>query len=161
MTDPIDDLADDVRAADTVVALTGAGVSTSSGLPEFRGDDGLWSRFDPGDFHIRRFKKEPTEFWAKLLELREAALSGGPEPNDAHRALASLEEGGYIDTVVTQNVDGLHQEAGSEDVVEIHGSLRGDVCRSSVGPNLSRRARIVSSTAVRRSHLCAPTAGAC
>ncbi len=128
--DDVEALASDLRAADSAAALSGAGVSTASGLPDFRGGDGLWRRFDPGDFHVQRFRDEPREVWQTLLELYDEALSMDPEPNAAHDALAVLEEDGYLDAVVTQNVDGLHQESGSEDVVELHGNMREAVCRT-------------------------------
>lgn len=130
VTSLIADLADELRDADVVVALTGAGVSTASGLPDFRGSDGLWESFDPMDFHVRRFREEPAGFWGDILELRETVLSSNPEPNAAHRALSSLERDGYLDAVITQNVDGLHQTAGSEDVIEIHGNIQEAVCQS-------------------------------
>ena len=118
-----------IADADTVVAMTGAGVSTASGLPDFRGPDGLWNRFDMEDFHVRRFRADPAAFWEDRLEL-DAELYGGDgvEPNAAHEALAGLEASGHVETLVTQNVDGLHQEAGHEDVVELHGNGQRVVC---------------------------------
>ncbi|WP_136715697.1 NAD-dependent deacylase [Halorientalis salina] len=119
-----------VRAAETVVAMTGAGVSTASGIPDFRGEGGLWERHDPMDFHIDRFRSDPAGFWTDRVDL-QAAIFGDESiaPNGAHEALADLESAGHLDTLVTQNIDGLHQEAGSEDVVEIHGSAARVSCR--------------------------------
>jgi len=116
--------------ADTVVAMTGAGVSTASGIPDFRGDDGLWERHDPMDFHIDRFRADPEGFWEDRVALQGAIFDDADiGPNAAHEALAALEAAGHLDTVITQNIDGLHQEAGSEDVIEIHGSAARVVCR--------------------------------
>ncbi|QSG07887.1 NAD-dependent deacylase [Halapricum desulfuricans] len=122
-------LAAAIADAETVVALTGAGVSTASGIPSFRGDGGIWEQFDQRDFHYRRFEADPEGFWRDRLDLREAFYGGGEtEPNAAHRALADLERGGHLDAVVTQNVDGLHRAAGSETVVELHGTNREVEC---------------------------------
>lgn len=127
--DPIESLARDVRAADTVVALTGAGVSTASGVPTFRGEGGIWERFDQRDFHFRRFEADPAGFWTDRVALREAMLGDGAiEPNAAHHALADLEAASYLEAVITQNVDGLHTAAGSETVVELHGTNREVEC---------------------------------
>jgi len=122
--DALDAVADAVRAADTAVALTGAGVSTASGIPSFRGEDGLWNEWDPRAFHRRRLDADPAGFWADRVDLRAALTDGDPEPNAAHDALASMEAGGHLDAVLTQNVDGLHTAAGSERVVELHGTNR-------------------------------------
>ncbi|AQL44231.1 NAD-dependent protein deacetylase [Halorientalis sp. IM1011] len=119
-----------IRDAESVVALTGAGVSTASGIPDFRGEDGIWERNDPMDFHIDRFRADPAGFWDDRVDLQSEAFDDGDvAPNAAHEALADLESAGYLDTVVTQNIDGLHQTAGSENVIEIHGSAARVVCR--------------------------------
>ena len=105
------------------VALTGAGVSTESGLPDFRSADGLWATIDPARVaSLSAFRRDPTAFYA-FYRTRLSSLAGAV-PNAAHRALARLEAEGILHLVVTQNVDGLHQEAGSHDVVEVHGNLR-------------------------------------
>ncbi|WP_255196223.1 SIR2 family NAD-dependent protein deacylase [Halorarius litoreus] len=119
-----------IRDADSVVALTGAGVSTASGVPDFRSDGGIWDRFDPQDFHISRFDTDPEGFWRERVEMVEEVYGGDVEPNAAHEALATLESGGNLDGLITQNVDGLHQQAGSEDPVEVHGNGKRVVCRS-------------------------------
>ncbi|MFC7236269.1 SIR2 family NAD-dependent protein deacylase [Halosegnis marinus] len=113
--------ADRLRVADSVVAFTGAGVSTASGIPDFRSEGGIWERWNPDDFHVRRFRADPDGFWRDRAAM-VAEVYDGPEPNAAHEALADLESAGVLDRVVTQNVDGLHTAAGSENVVEIHGS---------------------------------------
>lgn len=117
-----------IRDADSVVALTGAGVSTASGIPDFRSENGLWNRYDPDDFHISRFRADPAGFWRDRVEMVKDLFGGEIEPNTAHEALADLEAAGYLDTLVTQNVDGLHQAAGSEDPIEIHGNGQQTVC---------------------------------
>lgn len=105
------------------VALTGAGVSTESGLPDFRSADGLWATMDPARVaSLSAFRRDPTAFYS-FYRTRLSRLAGAV-PNDGHRALARLEAAGILHLVVTQNVDGLHQQAGSRDVVEVHGNLR-------------------------------------
>ena len=109
------------------VVLTGAGISTESGIPDFRSEEGIWARYDPAEVaHIDAFRRDPARVW-EFYALRLEALAHA-RPNDGHRALAELEEQGWVRAVVTQNVDGLHQRAGSRDVVEMHGSLREAVC---------------------------------
>jgi NAD-dependent deacetylase len=107
--------------------LTGAGISTESGIPDFRSGDGVWARYDPAEVaHIDALRREPARVW-EFYALRLGVLRKA-EPNDGHRALAELEEQGRIRAVITQNVDGLHQRAGSREVVEVHGSLREAEC---------------------------------
>ena len=131
MDERLAELADAVRRADTAVAFTGAGVSTASGVPSFRGEDGIWrTRFDPTDFRRSRFDRDPAGFWRDRLDLHDAMFGDGIEPNPAHDALAELEREGFIAGVITQNTDGLHAEAGSERVVELHGNARRVACQS-------------------------------
>jgi NAD-dependent deacetylase len=126
----LDSLAADVTAAETVVVFTGAGVSTASGIPSFRGEGGVWkTAFDPADFHYGRFSSDPAGFWADRLDLHDALFGDDPEPNAAHEAIAALEAAGVVDAVVTQNTDGLHADAGSERVLELHGNARRVVCQ--------------------------------
>lgn len=127
-------LAAEIADAERVVALTGAGVSVPSGIPPFRGDstadgpDPVWETHDPADFHRRRFDADPEGFWTDRLDLRETLYGDGVEPNAAHEALAALEARGHLDTLLTQNVDGLHAAAGSESAVELHGTSARVVC---------------------------------
>jgi NAD-dependent deacetylase len=114
--------------ADRAVALTGAGVSTASGIPDFRGEDGLWKDHDPDDFHVRRFRADPEGFWRDRVEMMDDLVPGDVAPNPAHEALADLQSAGELDALVTQNVDGLHQEAGAEEVIELHGNGERVVC---------------------------------
>jgi NAD-dependent deacetylase len=123
----VDRLAELLRERQPCIVLTGAGISTESGIPDFRSAGGIWERYDPFEVgHIDALRRDPARVW-EFYALRLAALAGA-EPNDGHRALAELEERGWIRAIVTQNVDGLHQRAGSGDVVEVHGSLRNAEC---------------------------------
>jgi NAD-dependent deacetylase len=132
---PVERVAAAIRSADSVVALTGAGVSVASGVPAFRGPspegvstDPVWDRHDPADFHRRRFDADPAGFWADRLSLHETMYGEGVEPNAAHKALARMERAGHLDTLATQNVDGLHAAAGAASVVRLHGRSDRVVC---------------------------------
>ena len=132
-----------IRDADSVVALTGAGVSTASGIPDFRSEDGVWSEYDPWEFYVSRFRSDPEGFWRDRVDLVEEMFGDDVGPNAAHEALARLEAGDQLDGLITQNVDGLHQDAGSEDPVEIHGNGRRVACtgcsrRSDADPAFER-----------------------
>lgn len=116
-----------LRRSGASVVLTGAGVSTESGLPDFRSPGGLWAGVDPTRVaSASAFRQDPVAFYA-FYRTRLAAL-GGAAPNPAHRAIARLEALGVVRMVITQNVDGLHQQAGSREVVEVHGNLREARC---------------------------------
>lgn len=121
-------LADAIYDADSVVVLTGAGVSTASGIPDFRSENGIWSTYEPKAFHIDRFRADPTGFWHDRVELIEEMFGGGIEPNVAHEALSELESAGHLATLITQNIDGLHETAGSDDVIEVHGNGQRVAC---------------------------------
>ncbi len=116
-----------LRAARHATAFTGAGISVESGIPPFRGPGGLWSRVDPGFIEIDNFLAEPLESWRKIREIFYDFL-GAARPNAAHAGLAALEAAGKLKAVITQNIDNLHQEAGSRDVIEFHGNSRWLVC---------------------------------
>lgn len=110
-----------------VVAFTGAGISVDSGIPAFRGGQGLWEKYDPEEYaHIQSFHANPGKVWVMLREMAEVIFNSGPSP--AHNALYELEKKEYLKSVVTQNVDGLHQVAGNTDVIEYHGNHRWLVC---------------------------------
>lgn len=122
-----DSFADAVRGARHCVVLTGAGASTESGLPDFRSKQGLWQGIDPTALvSLSALRRDPVAFYQfyrmRLSKLRDAA------PNRVHIALAHLEEMGIVKTIITQNIDGLHQRAGSRRVIEAHGSLRTAEC---------------------------------
>ncbi len=110
-----------------VVAFTGAGISTESGIPDFRSPgSGLWQKHDPSLMDIDAFRGDPVPFYTMAMEIAGPVFSA--KPNPAHLALARLEAAGKLDGVITQNIDGLHQQAGSKAVVELHGSLRSCTC---------------------------------
>ena len=116
-----------IREQQPCVALTGAGVSTESGIPDFRSPTGLWADFDPFEYgSIDAFRADPERVW-RFYAPRFAVLTGA-EPNAAHRALAQLERLGLLAAVVTQNIDLLHERAGNRVVVEVHGSIRSATC---------------------------------
>jgi NAD-dependent protein deacetylase/lipoamidase len=109
------------------VALTGAGVSAESGIPTFRGTGGLWSQYDPVKVaSIDNFLRDPSAYWTVAKERGPAVLAARPNPG--HHALAGLENAGHLVALVTQNTDGLHQDAGSRHVIELHGSGRTVQC---------------------------------
>lgn len=124
------DLAALLAGAERVVVLTGAGVSTESGIPDYRSPGGLWERYDPTEVaSLNTFLTEPVRFW-RFQRPRLDMLRASPAPNAGHLAIAALERSGPVTTVVTQNIDGLHRRAGSRRVLEMHGSLdRGECLR--------------------------------
>jgi len=128
MDDLIQQAVEDLAAAGKVTALTGAGISIESGIPPFRGKGGLWERFDPMEVaHIDALVRDPAKVWNILVkEMKEIVDTA--EPNDGHKGLARLEEMGKLETVITQNVDGLHQAAGNTDVIEFHGTFAWQRC---------------------------------
>lgn len=129
MEDQLRAVAEVLARAKSVVALTGAGISVDSGIPDFRGAQGLWEKYDPMEYAtIEAFTADPAKVWGMLKEMESLVM--GALPNPAHQALADLEAMGRLEMVVTQNIDGLHQAAGSRMVVEFHGSGRRLVCLS-------------------------------
>jgi len=105
------------------IAFTGAGISVESGIPDFRGAQGLWQKYDPDEYaHIHAFYSNPDKVWLMLKDM--FALIMTARPNPAHVGLAELERMGLLSCIITQNVDGLHQAAGSKNVIEFHGSHR-------------------------------------
>jgi NAD-dependent deacetylase len=127
-TDQVRRLAELVQSAEEVVVLTGAGISTESGIPDYRSQTGLWTRVDPMEYaSIDAFRSDPAKVWGHYGPRLEMLLAA--EPNEGHRALAELEERGIVRAVVTQNIDMLHTRAGSRDVVEVHGSIRTASCQ--------------------------------
>ncbi|OPY79566.1 MAG: NAD-dependent protein deacetylase [Syntrophorhabdus sp. PtaU1.Bin058] len=112
-----------------VVAFTGAGISVDSGIPAFRGGQGLWEKYDPMEYaHISAFAHNPEKVWVMLREMSEVIFQSGPSP--AHVALSDLEQKGFLKAVITQNVDGLHRIAGNTNVIEYHGNHRWLICMS-------------------------------
>ena len=116
-----------IRQSRRAVALTGASISVESGIPDFRSPGGLWERFNPMEYaHIRAFRADPAKVWQLLKEM-DATITQA-RPNPAHLALAELEARGLLIGVITQNVDNLHQAAGSKNVIEYHGNALRFVC---------------------------------
>jgi len=123
----VNHLADLLLDSRKTMVLTGAGISTESGIPDFRGPDGLWSKVDPMYvFHAETFIYRPEVFYRAGLPLMGHLQAARPNPG--HTVIAELEEAGLVWGVVTQNVDGLHQKAGSKNVFEMHGHLRSATC---------------------------------
>ena len=120
----IDYIAELLRKAKRAVVLTGAGISTPSGIPDFRSEGtGLWSRDEPMEVaSLNTFRTDPERFFVWFRPL--ASLIFTAKPNPAHVALAKLEKAHHIHSIITQNIDGLHQKAGSKNVIEMHGTLR-------------------------------------
>ena len=133
MSNLIRKVADLIRSSKKVTALTGAGISVESGIPPFRGAGSIWDKIDPMEYaHINAFLKDPEKVWKGLL-IEMGDIIGNAKPNDGHKGLAALEINGFLETIITQNVDGLHQLAGNKDVIEFHGSfamLRCMVCHT-------------------------------
>lgn len=118
-----------LRGASRATAFTGAGVSVESGVPQFRGNDGLWARYDPAVFDINHFRSYPRQSWEAILEIFYHTFPN-VEPNAGHYALAELEQLGFVREVITQNIDNLHHRAGSTTVWEYHGNSRELLCLS-------------------------------
>ncbi len=116
-----------IRKAKYAVAFTGAGISVESGIPPFRGENGLWNTTDPIFLEIEFFNKKPLQSWLKIKEIFYDKL-GDAEPNIAHETLAKMEKRSFLETVITQNIDHLHQKAGSKYVYELHGTYKQLIC---------------------------------
>lgn len=113
-----------IRESKNVLAFTGAGISEESGIPTYRGDSGMWNEWDPSKYaDADYFFKDPTYYWRFFREVRYPTLESA-RPNPGHYALAALEKTGKLKWIVTQNIDGLHREAGSRNVLELHGNSR-------------------------------------
>lgn len=121
-------LATDIKNAKHIVAFTGAGISAESGIPTYRGEGGLWTKYDPSKYaSISYFRQNPSYYWNFFKDVRYPILKK-VKPNKAHLALVEIEAVGNLRTVITQNIDGLHQEAGSSSVIELHGTTRTIIC---------------------------------
>jgi len=121
-----------IRQAEHVVAFTGAGISVESGVPPFRGPDGIWSRIDPGFAEIGFFRSKPEKSWPRIKEVFFDHI-GRAKPNNAHFCLSAIESAGLLHGIITQNIDNLHQKAGSKKVIEFHGNTRDVVCLDCAG----------------------------
>jgi NAD-dependent deacetylase len=133
-----------LRASSRAVALTGAGISVASGIPDFRSPGGLWSRFDPERVcSVWALRHNQRGVWEFLLDAFR--VISGAKPNQAHFALALLEAAGVLRGIVTQNIDNLHQEAGAEMVVEFHGNCKSFFCQECRTPvSLDRIAAVTA-----------------
>jgi len=117
----IDNASEAIINSSLTLALTGAGISVESGIPDFRSAGGLWSRFDPSEYAtIEAFRANPEKVWQMLAEMDKVVSAA--KPNPAHIALGELERMGYLHYIITQNIDNLHQEGGSRNVIEYHGN---------------------------------------
>ncbi len=126
LTDLLSEAVSLLKKSRKTIALTGAGVSTESGIPDFRSKGGLWSRFDPMEYGtLGAFKRDPGKVWQMLTELVSIIDA---EPNIGHLSMAEMEKAGFLAGIITQNIDSLHQKAGSKNVVEFHGSLDSFTC---------------------------------
>lgn len=118
-----------IKNKENIVVLTGAGISTESGIPDFRSPDGIWSKFDPATFSSNILYRDPERFYRTSLKLLEFLNSiKNAKPNKTHLILAKMETEGYISSIITQNIDGLHHKAGSKKVYEVHGNLEEGYC---------------------------------
>ena len=127
MNNPYENAAHAVRSGTCVVAVTGAGISVESGIPDFRGPHGIWTKYPIEQFAtIGAFLANPARVWEFWFELGDTLR--GCKPNGAHRALAELERTGRCHAIITQNIDNLHEDAGSVRVIEYHGNARHMVC---------------------------------
>lgn len=123
----IEKAAEIIQRSNSIIALTGAGISVESGIPDFRSEGGLWEKYDPKIYAtIDAFKIRPEMVWDMLFEM--ISLVRSAEPNKAHHALVRLEQMGILDGIITQNIDSLHRKAGSSRVVEYHGNSESLEC---------------------------------
>jgi len=131
MTKQVEDVAQWIRAAKRVVVFTGAGLSTESGIPDFRSPGGVWDRYNPEDFYFQNFiasEASREKYWQMATEMYEPMKKA--QPNAAHLAVAEMEKLGKLDCVITQNIDGLHFKAGNseEKVIQLHGTAMYVTC---------------------------------
>jgi len=117
-----------IKNSNKIVVFSGAGLSTESGIPTYRGAGGLWTKYDPSIYaNINYFQQDPSYYWRFFQEIRYPMIKKA-KPNNAHLALVQLEKQGKIYRVITQNIDGLHQLAGQSHVIELHGNTRRFFC---------------------------------
>lgn len=129
MGDPLQDAAHAIAAANAVIAVTGAGISVESGIPDFRSPGGIWDTYPPDEYAtVDAFMANPDRVWNMWYDL--GAMLGDVVPNAGHRALRTLQERGHLQVIITQNIDNLHQEAGCTEVIEYHGNARHMRCLS-------------------------------
>ncbi len=126
----INELAQIIKNAKNITIFTGAGMSTESGIPDFRSDNGIYSQEDDVEHYISEyyFHKNPKDFWVKFKRIFSLKLMGNFEPNKGHLFLKELEDIGKNVTILTQNIDGLHHKAGNSNIIELHGTLQTATC---------------------------------
>ena len=128
LADKLEQLSKWVDESKNIVVFTGAGVSAESGIPTYRGQGGYWDKYDPDKYaNINYFYKDPSYYWNFFKDVRSPVLKAA-KPNLAHKSIALLEKLGKIKSVITQNIDGLHREAGSKNIIELHGNTRTFSC---------------------------------
>lgn len=118
-----------LKASSYTTAFTGAGISVDSGIPPFRGEKGLWNKYDPKTLDLSYFHDFPLESWKVIVEIFYEFF-GHAKPNPAHMVLAKMEKSNILKAIITQNIDNLHQEAGSKNVFEFHGNAKQMICTS-------------------------------
>jgi len=116
-----------LRGSRFTTAFTGAGISVESGIPPFRGEGGLWNKYDPRVLEINYFIEHPSESWVVIKEIFYDYF-GQAKPNKSHQVLARMESEGLLGSIITQNIDNLHQEAGSRRIYEFHGNSKKLIC---------------------------------
>jgi len=129
LTNRLNDAAELIIRSSRTVAFTGAGISVESGIPPFRGENGLWNKYDPVFLDINYFHQYPEKSWPLIKEIFYDFF-GQAKPNAAHYALAEMEKMGLLHSIITQNIDNLHQNAGSKEVYEFHGNSRYLICET-------------------------------
>jgi NAD-dependent deacetylase len=128
MNDVIDKLKEIISQSKSLVTFTGAGLSSESGIPTYRGSNGIWAKYDPAKYaNYDYFMTDPSYYWQFFRDVRYPSLEHA-QPNTAHYALVELEKRSILQQVITQNIDGLHQMAGQSNVCELHGNTRQIVC---------------------------------
>jgi NAD-dependent deacetylase len=125
----LSEAADLIKSSAYTTAFTGAGISVESGIPPFRGEKGLWNKYDPQTLELGYFHAYPGDSWKVIVEIFYEFF-GSAKPNKAHQVLAQLEKDGYLHAIITQNIDNLHYEAGNKTVYEFHGNAKQLVCTS-------------------------------
>ncbi len=126
-TELLNQAAQKIKKSGYTIAFTGAGISVESGVPPFRGETGIWNQYDPKTLELNFFLSHPKESWEVIKELFYKFF-GNALSNNAHKVLARLEKEGLLQSIVTQNIDNLHQQAGSETVYEFHGNSQQLIC---------------------------------
>ena len=127
MQEKIERAAKIIKNSKHLTVFTGAGISVESGIPPFRGSEGLWSKYDPEVLELDYFHRNPDVSW-KIIKEIFYDFFGKAKPNDSHFGISKLEDLGIVKTIITQNIDNLHQEAGSKNVIEFHGNSKVLIC---------------------------------